>query len=71
MGVLEYSYERHMQMVQDESYDNGYNNGFNLINALNKKLAELGRTEDIIKASQNPEYQKQLIRELVDENFGA
>ncbi len=60
-----------MQMVQDESYNNGYNNGFNLINALNKKLAELGRTEDIIKASQNPEYQKQLIRELVDENFGA
>ncbi len=29
MGVLEYSYERHMQMVQDESYNNGFNNGMN------------------------------------------
>ena len=28
VGVLEYSYERHMQMVQDESYNNGFNNGF-------------------------------------------
>ena len=45
--------------------------GIDLINALNKKLAELGRTEDIIKASQDSEYQKQLIRELVDENFGT
>lgn len=43
--------------------------GIDLINALNIKLAELGRTEDIIKASQDSEYQKLLIRELVDEKY--
>ncbi len=29
MGVLEYSYERHMQVIQDESYNNGFDSGFN------------------------------------------
>ena len=29
VGVLEYSYEQHIQVIKDESYDNGYNNGYN------------------------------------------
>lgn len=28
------------------------------------KLTELGRTDDIIKAAENPEYQEQLLKEL-------
>lgn len=65
VGKHEYSYERHMQIVQDE----GIIKGIDLINALNSKLAELGRTDDIIRASSDPQYQKDLIRELIDENY--
>ena len=28
------------------------------------KLSELGRTDDIVKAAENPEYQEQLMKEL-------
>ena len=35
------------------------------INALNKILAEQNRTEDIIKAATEPEYQKKLMEELL------
>ena len=31
---------------------------------LSLKLTELGRTDDIIKAAENPEYQEQLLKEL-------
>lgn len=35
------------------------------INALNKLLVEQNRTEDIIKAATEPEYQKKLMEELL------
>ena len=34
------------------------------INAMNIKLSELGRTDDILKAAREPEYQEQLLKEF-------
>ena len=34
------------------------------INRLILKLSELGRTDDILKAAQDPAYQEQLLKEL-------
>ena len=82
-SLFEYDQAEHMKDIAEVNRHEGIKEGIkegklkgkiegiDLINALNKKLAELGRTEDIIKASQDSEYQKQLIRELVDENFGT
>lgn len=41
-----------------------YVEGTNQINALNVKLAENGRVDDIVKSSANQEYQKQLLKEF-------
>ena len=46
------------------------NKGRDYVNILNTKLGEMGRNEDIQKAAKDPEYQKQLIREFVDKDFG-
>ncbi|WP_196803811.1 hypothetical protein [Butyrivibrio sp. XBB1001] len=75
VGVLEYSYERHMQIVQDESYNNGFNNGFN--NGVNtghnngvKDTTELfswlksnGRASDVLTAIDDSDFLSQLFAE--------
>lgn len=48
----------------EEQKEDGIRIGEERINRLNVKLAELGRTEDIVKAAKDAEYQKQLIEEL-------
>ena len=71
VGVLEYSYERHMQMVQDESYNNGFNNGVNTgHNNGVKDTTELfswlkanGRASDVLTAIDVPDYLSQLFTE--------
>lgn len=47
-----------------ENYRAGEDKGRKEFGRLVLKLAELGRTDDIIKAAENPEYQEQLLREL-------
>jgi hypothetical protein len=54
-----------MNYIKNQSKNEGKIEGIYLINDLNKKLAELGRTDDIIRASSDPQYQKELIRELI------
>ncbi|SFC23346.1 hypothetical protein [Butyrivibrio sp. YAB3001] len=39
------------------------------INKLNSILLDSGRLDDLAKSTTDAEYQKQLIRELVDENY--
>lgn len=68
MSIYEYDEEKTMRQMREESFENGYASGKKTgemrINNLNQKLAELGRVEDIIKASQDSEYQEELMREL-------
>lgn len=81
MGALGYSAQRHLQVVVEEANEigvqqgiqqgihQGIHQGVDVINKLNQKLYELGRKDDIVEAALNPEYQKKLIRELIDPDY--
>ncbi len=56
-------------MMIEKGREEGREERTDIINTLNQKLAEAGRTEDIIKAAYDKEYQNQLIIELVDKDF--
>lgn len=49
---------------KEDGYASGKKTGEMRINKLNQKLAEQGRVEDIIKASQDSDYQEELLKEL-------
>ena len=57
-----------IEMMIEKGREEGREERTDIINTLNQKLAEAGRTEDIIKAAYDKEYQKQLIIELVDKD---
>ena len=75
VGVLEYSYEQHIQVIKDESYDNGYNNGYNSGEKNGEKngiknttdlfswLKSNGREADVLLAVDNSNYLSQLFTE--------
>ena len=50
--------------MREEGYDDGFNDGFEILNQLNLRLAESGRTDDIIKAARDKEYCNQLLHEF-------
>ena len=55
------------ELFADEFKENrqeGLQEGRSEINRLILKLSELGRTDDILKAAQDPAYQEQLLKEL-------
>ena len=52
------------KMARDEGYKDGYDEGIERINQLNIKLTEAGRTEDIIKAARDVNYQNTLFEEF-------
>lgn len=60
MSIYEYDEEKHMRQEREYSWNKGRED----VNKLNLKLSELGRTEDIIKAASNLEYQKELFEEF-------
>lgn len=49
---------------RQEGRSEGRREGRSELSRLILKLSELGRTDDIIKAAENPEYQEQLMKEL-------
>ena len=49
---------------RQEGLQEGLQKGRSEINRLILKLSELGRTDDILKAAQDPAYQEQLLKEL-------
>ena len=64
MSIYEYDEERHMHQTRAEGYEDGEAAGMNRLNQLTIILAKQNRTEDIIKAANNPEYQKKLLEEF-------
>ena len=80
MSIYEYDEERHMHQTRAEGYEDGEaagikkgevigrqqgeEIGMNRLNQLTIILAKQNRTEDIIKAANNPEYQKKLLEEF-------
>ena len=53
-----------LQAGLKEGRQEGLQKGRSEINRLILKLSELGRTDDILKAAQDPAYQEQLLKEL-------
>ena len=72
MSIYEYDEERHMRQTRAEGYEEGEAAGMakgkvlatQRLNRLNQLLAEQNRTEDIVKAAGNEEYQKKLLEEF-------
>ena len=62
--MREESFENGYASGKEDGYASGKKTGEMRINKLNQKLAEQGRVEDIIKASQDSDYQEELMREL-------
>lgn len=48
----------------EEGREKGRTEGVNRINQLNIELSKLGRTEDILKAAVDKEYQEKLLKEF-------
>lgn len=57
-------YADEIAAAEKKANKNGLQDGERRVNTLNLKLAELGRTDDIIKSATNPEYQQQLFKEF-------
>ena len=63
-------YEARQKAIRDRDIlittgrEEGREEGQNRINQLNFKLAESGRIEDMIKATTDPEYQQELLKEF-------
>lgn len=53
-----------LEKARQESQREGRREGLAAINKMNLKLSELGRTEDILKAARDPEFQEQLLKEF-------
>lgn len=66
VGVHEYSYERHMKVIQDESYNNGHASGIQDTTDLFSWLKTNGRQDDILKAIDDPDYLAILFQEYED-----
>ena len=57
-------FKENRQKGLQEGRQEGLQKGRSEINRLILKLSELGRTDDILKAAQDPVYQEQLLKEL-------
>ncbi|WP_331473789.1 hypothetical protein [Faecalicatena contorta] len=80
MSIYEYDEEKHMRQTRAEGYEAGEAAGMikgeaigiqkgeisamERLNRLNRLLAEQKRTDDIVKAASDPEYQKRLLEEF-------
>ena len=48
----------------------GKKEGVDIVNQLNDILINQGRFDELKRTVKDPEYQKKLIRELIDKNYG-
>ena len=75
MSIYEYDEELHFKTLRDEGYESGYAEGHEAgleqgesrLNKLYAILIELGRFDDLKRATGDREYQEQLISELLPE----
>ncbi len=64
MLLTEYDEQSHLENERNISMEKGEKRGVERINALNKKLIELGRTEDMIRATTDKAFQQRLFKEF-------
>ena len=64
MGVLGYNAEKHLQVIQDESYESGEEN----LAKLCKWLLANDRVSDVQKVCDDREYRKKLLEEFLEQS---
>ena len=52
------------QMLMQDGIEKGIQKGEDRVNCLNQLLAKVNRTQDIIRAASDTEYQKKLFKEF-------
>ena len=64
MLLTEFDEERYERTIRQDALEDGIEKGENRLNKLNKILLGEGRTEDILKAMDDKEYRRQLMKEF-------
>ena len=64
MSIYEYDQEKHLRQEREESWEAGREAGQDGLNHLYSMLEKQNRTEDILRAINDPEYLKQLMEEF-------
>ena len=64
MLLTEFDEERYERTIRQDALEEGIEKGENRLNKLNKILLGEGRTEDILKAMDDKEYRRQLMKEF-------
>ena len=72
MSIYEYDQEKHLRQEREESWEagreagirEGRETGQDALNHLYRMLEKQNRTEDILRAINDPEYLKQLMEEF-------
>ena len=74
MSIYEYDEELHFRTLREEGREEGFEAGLKQgerrlarVNQLNSILIDLGRLNDLKRATGDKEYQEQLINELLPE----
>ena len=71
MLLVEYNEELIRKYDRKEGFDKGIEQGINYLNELNSKLIDSNRTEDMIRASKDKKYQRQLLHEFFPDIFSV
>ena len=80
VSIYEYDEELHFKTLRDEGYESGFSEGHEAglkqgerhlarVNKLNSILIDLGRLDDLKRATQDKTYQEQLMVELIPEEI--
>ena len=72
MSIYEYDQEKHLRQEREASWEEGKKEGkkegMKLLDQLYGFLAEKGRTDDILRATKEPEYRDRLLQEFIGKN---
>ena len=74
MSIYEYDQEKHLRQEREASWEKGREvgkeegreEGMKLLDDLYGLLAESGRTDDILRATKDPEYRDKLLKEFLE-----
>ena len=64
VSIFEYDEEKHMRQVKEEGREEGEAYTLERVNHLNRLLARQNRTEDIVRAASDKEWQEKLFKEF-------
>nr|WP_148410583.1 hypothetical protein [Murimonas intestini] len=64
VSIFEYDEEKHMRQVKEEGREEGEAYTLERVNHLNRLLARQNRTEDIVRAASDREWQEKLFKEF-------